>query len=83
MDKANVTADIQSEMEAGAASEEYDSDPPAHFPKPGNGLKLRSDNDDMQWLIDDNFEVFSHIYKVDDGPGLMDGEREAYALTAR
>ena len=65
-------------------SDGYDSDPPAHFPKPGNGLKLRSDIDELEWLIDDNFEVFSHIYKVDDGAGSREGERvEAYALTAR
>ena len=63
----------------------YDSDPPAHFPKPGNGLKLRQDNDELEWLIDDNFEVFSHIYKLDNEErNLLEGEKkEGYALTAR
>ncbi|KAF2085039.1 hypothetical protein K490DRAFT_68239 [Saccharata proteae CBS 121410] len=42
----------------------YDSDPPAHYPKPGNGLArtLRPESDDLQWLVDDNLEVFSHVY---------------------
>lgn len=40
----------------------YDTDPPAHYPKPGNGLSrtLRPDFEDLEHLVDDNFEVFSH-----------------------
>ncbi|KAF1959579.1 hypothetical protein CC80DRAFT_489702 [Byssothecium circinans] len=45
----------------------YDTDPPAHYPKPGNGLArtLRPESEDLQWLVDDNFEVFSHGWKGD------------------
>lgn len=51
--------------------EEYDTDPPAHYPKAGNGLArtLRPESEDLQWMIDDNFEVFSHGWKGD-GTGL-------------
>ncbi|KAF1978662.1 hypothetical protein BU23DRAFT_587045 [Bimuria novae-zelandiae CBS 107.79] len=49
----------------------YNTDPPAHYPKPGNGVArtLRSESEDLQWLVDDNFEVFSHGWKGD-GSGL-------------
>ena len=49
----------------------YDTDPPAHYPKAGNGLArtLRPESEDLQWLVDDNFEVFSHGWKGD-GSGL-------------
>ncbi|KAF2473216.1 uncharacterized protein BDR25DRAFT_282551 [Lindgomyces ingoldianus] len=45
----------------------YDTDPPAHYPKPGHGLArtLRPESEDLQWLVDDNFEVFSHGWKGD------------------
>lgn len=53
----------------------YDTDPPAHYPKPGNGLArpLRPESEDLQWLVDDNFEVFSHMYKSGDGGDGGDG----------
>lgn len=49
----------------------YDTDPPAHYPKAGNGLArtLRPESEDLNWLVDDNFEVFSHGWKGD-GTGL-------------
>ena len=49
----------------------YDTDPPAHYPKAGNGLArtLRPESEDLQWLVDDNFEVFSHGWKGD-GSGM-------------
>lgn len=49
----------------------YDTDPPAHYPKPGNGLArtMRPESEDLQWLVDDNFEVFSHNWKGD-GSGI-------------
>lgn len=49
----------------------YDTDPPAHYPKAGNGLArtLRPESEDLNWLVDDNFEVFSHGWKGD-GSGL-------------
>lgn len=49
----------------------YDTDPPAHYPKAGNGLArtMRPESEDLQWLVDDNFEVFSHGWKGD-GTGL-------------
>jgi hypothetical protein len=45
----------------------YDTDPPAHYPKPGHGLArtLRPESEDLGWLVDDNFEVFSHGWKAD------------------
>ncbi|EKG20099.1 Zinc finger FYVE/PHD-type protein [Macrophomina phaseolina MS6] len=50
----------------------YDSDPPAHYPKPGHGLArtLRPESEDLQWLVDDNLEVFSHVYTSDGQSGL-------------
>lgn len=52
----------------------YDSDPPAHYPRPGNGLArtLRPESEDLQWLVDDNLEVFSHVY-TNDGQGGLNG----------
>ncbi|KAL6703353.1 hypothetical protein ACN47E_009771 [Coniothyrium glycines] len=57
----------------------YDTDPPAHYPKAGNGLArtLRPESEDLNWLVDDNFEVFSHGWKGD-GTGLgPDGSLDA------
>lgn len=56
----------------------YDTDPPAHYPKAGQGLArtMRPESEDLQWLVDDNFEVFSHSWKGD-GSGLgADGTLE-------
>jgi hypothetical protein len=41
----------------------YETDPPAHYPKPGNGLArtLPPEADDVPWLLDDNFDVFQQI----------------------
>jgi hypothetical protein len=41
----------------------YETDPPAHYPKPGNGLArtLPPESEDLPWLIDDNFDVFQQI----------------------
>jgi hypothetical protein len=49
----------------------YDTDPPAYYPKAGNGLArtLRPESEDLNWLVDDNFEVFSHGWKGD-GTGM-------------
>jgi hypothetical protein len=40
----------------------YDTDPPAHYPKAGNGLArtLRPEAEDLEWLVDENEDVFSH-----------------------
>jgi len=45
----------------------YDDDPPAHYPKPGHGLAatLPPEEGDLHWLVDDNQEVYSHIYQTD------------------
>jgi hypothetical protein len=59
----------------------YDTDPPAHYPKPGQGLarSLRPESEDLNWLVDDNFEVFSHSWKGD-GTGMgADGTLEKVA----
>jgi hypothetical protein len=41
----------------------YETDPPAHYPKPGNGLArtLPPESEDVPWLLDDNFDVFQQI----------------------
>lgn len=47
-------------------------DPPASYPRPGTGpIKIRPTThlDDIPWLLDDNYEVFSHL--VDDGTGTL------------
>lgn len=57
----------------------YDTDPPVHYPKAGQGLArtMRPESEDLQWLVDDNFEVFSHGWKGD-GSGLgADGTPES------
>ncbi|KAL5113537.1 hypothetical protein ACEQ8H_008576 [Pleosporales sp. CAS-2024a] len=53
----------------------YDTDPPAHYPKPGQGLArtLRPESEDLNWLVDDNFEVFSHSWKGDGTGAGADG----------
>ncbi|KAK4996615.1 hypothetical protein LTR66_003814 [Elasticomyces elasticus] len=42
-------------------------DPPANFPRPGFGLAktLPPETEDLQWLTDDNYDVYSHIYQTD------------------
>lgn len=35
----------------------------AHHPKPGHGIRLPPESEDLPWLIDDDFLAFSHIYK--------------------
>lgn len=47
-------------------------DPPATYPKPGQGphrIRPTTDADDLPWLLDDNPEVFSHL--IADGQGAM------------
>lgn len=36
----------------------YDEDLP--YPKAGNGIVLPPEREDMAWLIDDDYETFSH-----------------------
>lgn len=36
----------------------YDEDLP--YPKAGNGIVLPPESEDMEWLIDDDYETFSH-----------------------
>ncbi|KAK8169427.1 hypothetical protein IWX90DRAFT_177183 [Phyllosticta citrichinensis] len=73
----NVTK-VESEAAAAAAAaadlgdpynDGYDTDPPAHYPKPGQGLArtLRPESEDLQWLEDDNMDVYSHMYGGDQG----------------
>ncbi|KAL9074913.1 MAG: hypothetical protein Q9157_004209 [Trypethelium eluteriae] len=60
--KRKDVADTQAGAEVDELSDNgYESDPPAHFPKPGNGLQLPP-IDNLEMVLDDNFEVFSHIY---------------------
>jgi hypothetical protein len=78
---SNNDLDADQEYEDG-----YDSDPPAHFPKPGNGLArtMRPESEDLQWLVDDNFEVFSHSWKGEgnDGNGGANGTGVVATVTA-
>ena len=46
--------------------EPLDSAKDSAFPEPGSGLAriaLRPESEDLAWLIDDNFEVFSHVVR--------------------
>ena len=36
----------------------YDEDLP--YPKAGNGILLPPEREDMEWLIDDDYQTFSH-----------------------
>lgn len=36
----------------------YDEDLP--YPKAGNGIVLPPESEDMEWLLDDDYETFSH-----------------------
>ena len=40
----------------------HDTDPPAHYPRPGNGLarNIKSDYEGLERLVDDNTDVFCH-----------------------
>ena len=54
----------------------YDTDPPAHYPRPGNGLArtLRPESEDLEFLVDAGADVFSHEfhYPSDDANGVGD-----------
>ncbi|RDI88460.1 hypothetical protein Vi05172_g1479 [Venturia inaequalis] len=55
--------DIDGEADANAEPYDgYDTDPPAHYPKAGNGVArtLPPESDHLEWLVDDDTEVFSH-----------------------
>jgi hypothetical protein len=63
--RASNTIDITGDGDAEGENEPYDgydTDPPAHYPKPGNGLArtLRPEAEDQEWLVDENEDVFSH-----------------------
>lgn len=67
-----AAVDLNGALEQGDEYDDgYDTDPPAHYPKAGNGLArtLPPESEDLNWLVDDNFEVFSHGWKGD-GSGL-------------
>ncbi|KAF3037353.1 hypothetical protein E8E12_006087 [Didymella heteroderae] len=56
----------------------YDTDPPAHYPKAGQGLArtLRPESEDLQWLVDDNFEVADTFDELKEkNTGAVDGKR--------
>lgn len=42
-------------------------DPAVNYPKQGYGLgrTLPPERDDLSWLVDDNYEVYSHVYQTD------------------
>jgi hypothetical protein len=45
----------------------YETDPPAHYPAPGNGLArtLPPESEDLDWLLDNNTDVFSQVSNYD------------------
>jgi hypothetical protein len=55
----------------------YDTDPPAHYPKPGNGLArtLRPESEDLDFLVDNNADVFNHevYYATEEEPPTASG----------
>lgn len=67
------TMDLTTEPDAPVVVDEpydgYDTDPPAHYPKAGNGLArtLRPETEDLEWLVDENADVFSHQVGSDIG----------------
>jgi hypothetical protein len=68
----------------------YETDPPAHYPKPGNGLArtLPPETEDLNWLLDDNIDVFNQVNNYpttsNDGiNGVMGGHVEATASVSR
>ena len=56
-DDNGVTAD------AAASEEEYDEDEELPYPKPGNGIRLPPEDDDIHILMDDDTEAFSHHWQ--------------------
>ncbi|KAB8338839.1 hypothetical protein FH972_021783 [Carpinus fangiana] len=55
-----------------------DNDPPATYPRPGTGpipLQPTTDPERIQWLVDDNFDVYSHSYDDGSGEGLKPVDR--------
>ena len=44
-------------------NEDHETDPPAHYPHPGAGLArtLGPESEDLEWLVDDNTDVFCHV----------------------
>ena len=57
--------------DGGDGDDGYDTDPPAHYPRPGNGLArtFRPESEDLEWLVDDNTEVFCHVLYPSAGDG--------------
>lgn len=51
----------------------YLDDPPAHYPQPGHGLArtLPPESEHLPWLLDDNTEVFSHVFPADEAPAAV------------
>lgn len=51
-----------------AEADFFDDDPPAHYPKPGFGLaqNLPPESEHLPWLVDENDEVFSHVFPADE-----------------
>ena len=47
----------------GEEDEGHDTDPPAHYPRAGNGLAriLGPESEDLEWLVDDSTDVFCHV----------------------
>ena len=69
-------------------------DPAYNYPRQGHGLAktLPPEEDDIEWLVDGDYEVYSHLYQTDPakatenllGDTFTEGapENEEHALTA-
>ncbi len=76
--------DAEPDAEYEQDHEHYSDDPPTHYPKPGNGLAatMRPEAEDLHWLVDDNTDVFQHLYRGNDPQGVLQGGGEAGGGTA-
>jgi hypothetical protein len=59
-----------SSLEEEADAESYVDD--TFYPAPGEGVRLPPESEDLVWLVDDDFAVFSHVYH-DAPPMAMEG----------
>lgn len=59
--------DEDDDLERLASNDPLSMDPPALYPKSGYGLarQLRPESEDMDILVDDNQEVYTHVFQAD------------------
>ncbi|KAI9810910.1 MAG: hypothetical protein M1827_005769 [Pycnora praestabilis] len=58
------------EEDMSSSNDVIDSDDQqAAYPKPGNGIRLPPEDEDLEWLVDDDYVVFSHTFRGGEGGG--------------